>query len=95
MPSTILNKLSQTDMQVNSGDQAISGINNFASEILSSTNPREKFNSFVSSNEDAKTAMDIVNKYGNGDPKTAFMNYAAQSGKESLAKAILSRLGLG
>jgi len=37
----------------------------------------------------------MVSQYGNGDPKTAFMNYAAQTGKQGLAQQILQKLGLG
>lgn len=70
------------------------GINNFASEILSSMDPQKKFNDFISSSQDAKNGMDIVNKYGNGDPKTAFMNYAKEKGKQEIAKQIMMKLGL-
>lgn len=49
----------------------------------------------VAGNKDAQNAMNIINQYGNGDPKAAFLNYASQMGKDSLAKSIMSRLGLG
>ena len=66
-----------------------------ANRILGSVNPQEEFSKVVNGNADAKKAMDICNQYGNGDPKAAFMNYAAQNGKNALAKTIMSRLGLG
>lgn len=43
---------------------------------MSSINPQDAFNQMVGSRPEAKNAMDIVNQYGNGDPKTAFMNYS-------------------
>ena len=65
-----------------------------ANKILSSVNPDQAFSNLVSQNKDAQNAMNICNQYGNGDPKAAFMNYAAQKGKNALAQTIMSRLGL-
>lgn len=48
----------------------------------------------LSQNKDAQKAMDIINQYGNGDPKAAFMNYAAAQGKQSIGQGIMQRLGL-
>lgn len=61
---------------------------------MTSINPEQTFNNMMSGNADMKKSMDIVNQYGNGDPKAAFMNYAKSVGKESLAKSIMSNLGL-
>lgn len=41
-----------------------------------------------------KGYYDLMNKYGNGDPKTAFMAYAQQNGKSAIAQMIMQRLGL-
>lgn len=57
-------------------------------------NPQQAFSDLVNNNPDAKNAMDLCNQYGNGDPKAAFMNYAAQKGKGAVAQLIMSRLGL-
>ena len=57
-------------------------------------NPQEAFNNLISQNKDAQNALNLCNQYGNGDPKTAFMNYAAHNGKNELAKSIMSKLGL-
>jgi len=38
--------------------------------------------------------MNLIQQYGNGDPKAAFMNYAAQQGKNAIAQQIMQRLGL-
>lgn len=48
----------------------------------------------VSNNKDAQNAMNIVQQYGNGDAKTAFMNYAQKQGKSALAQMIMRKLGL-
>lgn len=62
---------------------------------MSSADPQQAFNQILNSSPDAKNAMDLINQYGNGDPKTAFMNYAAATGKQSFAQTILQKLGLG
>lgn len=69
-------------------------VDGLVSKILGSANPQETFNSMLSQNRDAKTAMDICNQYGNGDPKTAFFNYAREKGQNNLANSIMKRLGL-
>lgn len=61
---------------------------------MGAANPQETFNQLLSQNQDAQNAMNLINQYGNGDPKTAFLNYAAQQGKSSLAAAIMQKLGL-
>ena len=61
---------------------------------MQSVNPQATFNKMIADNPDAKTALDITNQYGNGDPRTAFFNYAAEKGKNAAAQAILKSLGL-
>lgn len=61
---------------------------------MASANPQATFNNIVANNKGAKTALDITNQYGNGDPKTAFMNYARQKGQDALAQRIMQTLGL-
>lgn len=53
------------------------------------------FNNMISNNKDAQNAMNLINQYGNGDPKAAFANYAAANGKQSLGQQIKEKLGLG
>lgn len=48
----------------------------------------------LNSNQDAKNAMDIVNQYGNGDPKAAFMNYMNQMGMQGIGQQIMQKFGL-
>lgn len=48
----------------------------------------------VSSNPDAQSALNIVNQYGNGDPKAAFMNYMNQQGKQAIGQQIMQKFGL-
>lgn len=61
---------------------------------MGSVNPEAAFNNMVAQNKDAQTAMEITKQYGNGDPKTAFMNYAREKGKTVAAQRIMERLGL-
>lgn len=48
----------------------------------------------LSQNADARKAMDMINQYGNGDPKTAFMNYMNGQGKQAMGQMIMQRFGL-
>lgn len=48
----------------------------------------------LSTNKDAQNAMNLVNQYGNGDPKTAFLSYAKAKGQEALGQQIMQKLGL-
>lgn len=96
MASTLFNRLSpQGTMPQAAGGTPVGTINNLANQILTAVNPQQQFNNMVAGNKDAQNAMNIINQYGNGDPKAAFLNYASQMGKDSLAKSIMSRLGLG
>lgn len=52
------------------------------------------FNQMLSSNQDAQNAMNLINQYGNGDPKAAFMNYMNAMGKQTIGLQIMQRLGL-
>ena len=70
-------------------------ISNIANQILGSANPQQAFQQILQQNPDAQNAMNLISQYGNGDPKAAFMNYAAQTGKQGIASQILQKLGLG
>ena len=61
---------------------------------MNSGNPQGMFQQLLSENKDAQEAMNLINQYGNGDPKAAFMNYASQQGKGALAQQIMQKLGL-
>ena len=61
---------------------------------MSSANPQQMFNQMLSSNQDAQNAMNLINQYGNGDPKAAFMNYMNAMGKQTIGLQIMQRLGL-
>ena len=69
-------------------------VNNLAGQVMNSINPQETFNSLLSKNPSLQSGMNIVNQYGNGDPRVAFFNYAQSLGKTEIAKQILSNLGL-
>ena len=70
-------------------------VSNLINQILSSANPQQMFNNMISNNKDAQNAMNLINQYGNGDPKAAFENYAVANGKQSLGQQIKEKLGLG
>lgn len=61
---------------------------------MSSVNPQAMFDNLLSQNPDAKKAMDLINQYGNGDPKAAFTNYMNQAGKQLEGNAIMKQFGL-
>ena len=90
MGSIIFSNQSQPETEMPSKG-IIEGI---ANKIMQSANPQATFNNIVANNKDAKTALDITNQYGNGDPRTAFFNYAAEKGKNAAANKILQMLGL-
>lgn len=89
MPSLLSQNQPQTETQDPKGI-----INSLINQIMSSVDPQQAFNQVLSSSPDAKNAMDLINQYGNGDPKAAFMNYAAATGKQSLGQQIKQKLGL-
>jgi hypothetical protein len=61
---------------------------------MSSTDPRQAFNQVVNNIDGGANVMNLIQQYGNGDPRAAFMNYAAQQGKNVMAQQIMQRLGL-
>lgn len=69
-------------------------VNNLVNQVMSSADPNQTFNQMVSKIDGGQNALKLIQQYGNGDPKTAFMNYAAQNGKSAMAELILRRLGL-
>ncbi len=69
-------------------------VNNLVNQIMSSTDPRQAFNQVVNNIDGGANVMNLIQQYGNGDPRAAFMNYAAQQGKNVMAQQIMQRLGL-
>lgn len=61
---------------------------------MGAVNPQQAFNQLLASNKDAQNAMNLVNQYGNGDPKAAFLAYAQSKGQNALATQIMQKLGL-
>ena len=72
----------------------IGTVNNIIGQILNSVNPQQTFQQIISQNKDAQNAMNLINQYGNGDPRQAFLNYASQTGKQNLAQEIMQKFGL-
>lgn len=73
----------------------VTTVNNIIGQILNSANPQQVFNQVVNSSDETKNAMNLINQYGNGDPKAAFMNYASATGKQAFAQQIAQKFGLG
>ena len=69
-------------------------INSLIQKILGSVNPQEMFNQVLNNSKEAKEAMDLINKYGNGNPRQAFMNYMTAEGKQSLGQQIMQKFNL-
>ena len=63
-------------------------------QIMGTPNPQQTFNQIISSSPEAQNAMNLIRQYGNGDPKTAFMNIAAAQGKQAIAQQIMQALSL-
>lgn len=61
---------------------------------MNSPDPKQTFSQMVNSIQGGQEALNLVNQYGNGDPKQAFMNYATQQGKTALAQQIMQKFGL-
>jgi hypothetical protein len=73
----------------------VSAVRDIVDQIMRSSNPQAAFQQMLDSSPDCKNAMNLINQYGNGDPKQAFLNYASQTGKSGIAQQILQKLGLG
>lgn len=90
MPSILSNnQVPENEIQNPNGT-----VRNIINQILSSVNPQQTFNQILSSNQQAQNAMNLINQYGNGDPKAAFMNYMNSTGKQSIGQQIIQKLGL-
>ena len=61
---------------------------------MGSANPQAMFNQMLSNNKDAQNAMNLINQYGNGDPRAAFLNYMNAQGKQALGQQLMQRFGL-
>ena len=95
MASILSNNNNNNNPQNSTSDNDITNkVENIITQIINSTNPQQTFNSVLQKSPEAKQAMDLINQYGNGNPKQAFLNYASQTGRQTLAQQILQKLGL-
>jgi hypothetical protein len=53
--------------------------NNMLSLLQNSNNPQQLINNILTQNPQL---TNLINQFGNGDPKTAFYEYARQSGQD-------------
>lgn len=86
--------LSNNNTQNSTSDNIMNKLEAVINQIINSANPQQTFNLILQKSPEAKQAMDLINQYGNGDPKQAFANYASQTGRQSLAQQISQKLGL-
>ena len=94
MPSILSNPMPQQENERNIPDI----MKSFAEKIMQTPNPEATFQQVLDSNPELKKLYDEMNTYAPNNPRQAFMNYATQKGKTSLANQIignfLSKLGL-
>ena len=88
MPSILSNNATSIDIQ-----GPMQAANDLASQIMSTPNPQETFYKMLDQNPELKEKWDLMNKYGNGDPKAAFMNYMGSNGKQTFGNMIIQWLG--
>jgi hypothetical protein len=94
MASALFSKLSPQTPAQETTQNPSAGISSLINQILGATNPQQSFNQMLQSSQDAQNAMNIINQYGNGDPKAAFLSYAQQKGQSVIAQQIMQKLGL-
>lgn len=64
--------------ELNRINQTNNNSNNIIDLLQNSNNPQELINNILASNPQI---TDLIKRYGNGDPRTAFYEYARQSGQ--------------
>lgn len=92
-PSPMQPMPSQTTPATGQQDPMVA-INNFIQQILGAQDPAAEFNKFVASSPAAQQVMDIIKKYGNGNPEVAFNNYAISNGTQAFSQEVKRRMGL-
>ena len=76
------------------GSDPFESAKKLAQQILGSQDATQAFNQMLASSPEAQKAMELINQYGNGDPKAALANYAAAQGQQAAAQQIIQRMGL-
>lgn len=61
---------------------------------MGSNDKNAAFQQMVASSPEAQQAMNLIMRYGNGDPRAAMINMAAAQGKTALAEQTMRRFGL-
>lgn len=69
-------------MPINPILQDLNKTNNLLSIFQNSNNPQELVNNILARNPQI---TQLINQYGNGDPKTAFYEYARRNGQDPQA----------
>jgi len=92
MPSIL--DLTQNSQVPTETQDPMAALNSLVGQIMNSADPKQTFNQVVSNIDGGQNALNLIQQYGNGDPKAAFMNYAAQQGKSAMAQQIMQTMGL-
>lgn len=69
-------------------------INAMIQQVLGSPDPNAAFQQILKASPEAQNAMNIIMQYGNGDPKTAFDNFAVAQSKQAFGEEIKKKFGL-
>ena len=94
MASILSNNYSQPTQTASPPQDPMATINSLIDQVMRSGDPKATFSQVVNNIQGGQNALDLIQQYGNGDPKAAFMNYAAQQGRNALAQQIMSGMGL-
>ena len=95
MPAYSVNPAQQSAPVAAQGSDPFESAKKLAQQILGSQDATQAFNQMLASSPEAQKAMELINQYGNGDPKVALTNYAAAQGQQAVAQQIIQRMGLG
>lgn len=94
-PAYSVNQAPQATPVAAQGSDPFESAKKLAQQILGSQDATQAFNQMLASSPEAQKAMELINQYGNGDPKAALTNYAAAQGQQAVAQQIIQRMGLG
>lgn len=87
MGSILSNSPSQPTQQT--AQNPLEAINNLINGILESPDPNATFQQMLNASPELKSKWDEMNRYGNGDPKAAFINYMNATGKQAIGQNIM------
>ncbi len=84
----------QSNPQQGSQADPVAAANALVQQILGADDKNAAFNQILASSPEAQQVMTLINQYGNGDPKTGLLNWAAAQGRTAAAQQLIQRFGL-